>query len=99
MKNKIIKNLKASLPKIKHIQDLNSLENKIIYEFKKERDKRNKRKIKLFKSGDKVLFLPPNRGFAQNGVVEKILRKMIKVKSDEDGWIFTCAPSRMGFRK
>ena len=97
--NNILKSLKASLPRIKHIQDLNSFERKIFREFREEKQKRDKRRKKLFKPGDKVHFLIPNRGIGEDGIVEKILRKKIKVKSDEDGWIYTIVPSRMGLRK
>jgi hypothetical protein len=94
----IIKNLRASLPRIKHIQDLDSFERKIFLEFRKEKQKRDKRRKKLFQLGTKVRFLD-EAGLAQNGIVEKVLIKKIKIKADEDGWIYTIVPSRMGLRK
>ena len=97
-KTDILKSLKASLPRIREIQDIDSLERKIFLEFRKEKQKRDKKGKKLFHPGTKVRFLD-EAGLAQNGIVEKVLIKKIKIKADEDGWIYTCVPSRMGLRK
>ena len=96
--NNILKSLKSSLPRIKQIQDLDSFERKIFFEFRKEKQKRDKRRKKLFQLGTKVRFLD-QFGLAQNGIVEEVLRKKIKIKAEEDGWIYTIVPSRMGLRK
>ena len=97
-KTNILKSLRASLPRIKQIQDVDSLERKIFLEFRKEKQKRDKRRKKLFHPGVKVRFLD-EAGGVQNGIVEKVLIKKIKIKADEDGWIYTIVPSRMGLRK
>ena len=94
----ILKSLKASLPRIREIQDIDSLERKIFWEFRKEKQKRDKKRKKLFHPGTKVRFLD-EAGLAQDGTVEKVLIKKIKIKADEDGWIYTVVPSRMGLRK
>jgi len=97
-KTSILKSLKSSLPRIKQIQDLDSFERQIFLEFRKEKQKRDKRRKELFHPGTKVRFLD-EAGLAQDGTVEKVLIKKIKIKADEDGWIYTVVPSRMGLRK
>ena len=94
--NNILKSLKASLLRIKHIQDVDSLERKISRAFRTEKQKRDKRRKELFQRGTKVRFLDQG-GLAQNGIVEEVLRKNIKIKAEEDGWIYTIVPSRIGF--
>ena len=96
MINKIIKNLKASLPKIKHIQDLRDLERDIFFEFREEKQKRDKAKKGVFKPGDKVVFLI--HGAPEKGIVERILTKKIEVKADEGQWLYRCNPSLIGLR-
>ena len=73
----ILKSLKASLPRIREIQDIDSLERKIFWEFRKEKQKRDKKRKKLFHPGTKVRFLD-EAGLAQDGTVEKVLIKKIR---------------------
>jgi len=93
-----LKDLKSTVSKINHIQDLGSFEREINYIFTQEKTKRDNLKRKIFKPGDKVRFL--HQGFAENGTVNRILNKNIEIKfGDGSENVFVCPPSRMGLIK
>ena len=80
-----------------HIEDLRSFEREISYMFREERQKRDKAKIKIFKPGDKVIFI--NYGFPEKATVERVLNKKIEVKADNGQGICRVYPSMVGLRK